>query len=282
MEYHDFNLFTAGGGTVRTFKFIHPAAELPRRRRGRVCDLCMETLYRRHLCFFLSLQGHRVVLKPLRLGDFFVEHLSGFEHNFEKLVRPDILDGRAARAKHVHSVAANIAAQKCAPWAKNDNGSHIGASSRNTTAAQQKRAAWEPAVASLVLIPYYGGPPEAFGNAHSTSPRATKLLQTKGAICAAAALFRRVKVGVCTDGPGAVSDADDIRSLDFPFVELVAVRCGHGVRLPFVFLREAQVRMVRARALRRDASSLPHASTSAASWDVDVVFFTEADQVFST
>jgi hypothetical protein len=40
--------------------------------------------------------------------------------------------------------------------------------------------------------------------------------------------------------------------------------------------------MVRARALRRDASSLPHASTSAASWDVDVVFFTEADQVFST
>jgi hypothetical protein len=53
------------------------------------------------------------------------------------------------------------------------------------------------------------------------------------------------------------------------------------VRLPFVFLREAQVRMVRARALRREASSLPHASTSAASWDVDVVFFTEADQVFS-
>jgi hypothetical protein len=42
MEYHDFNLFTAGGGTVRTFKFIHAAAELPRRRRGRVCYLLYE------------------------------------------------------------------------------------------------------------------------------------------------------------------------------------------------------------------------------------------------
>jgi len=57
-----------------------------------------------------------VVLKPLRLGDIFVEHLSGFEHNLEKNMQQDDPENEAKQAMLVHSVATNIVAQKCAPW----------------------------------------------------------------------------------------------------------------------------------------------------------------------
>ena len=149
---------------------------------------------------------------------------------------------------------------------------------------QWQRATWDPSLASLALIPFYGGPPETFGNAHSTSSLKIKLLQTKGAVCAAAALFRWVKVGVCADGPGGAADTQSIESFRFDFVEVVPLQCGHGTRLPFVFLREAQVRMVRARQGRKKTFSSSSYSQhdpakSLSSWDPDVVFFTVADQV---
>lgn len=64
---------------------------------------------------------------------------------------------------------------------------------------------------------FYGHfvPSQAVGNAHSTSSRETKLLQTKGVICAAADYFGPVKVGVCND-----DDGEAIRSLEFEFVEV--------------------------------------------------------------
>jgi len=239
-----------------------------------------------------------VVLKPLRLGDFFVENLSGFEHNLENNMQQDDPKTKAKQAMLVHSVATNIVAQKCAPWTQlnkeRKNASSLdyaGSSSVTTTLQQQpqkqqqrQRSTWVPSLASLALIPFYGGPPETFGNAHSTSSRKIKLLQTKGAVCAAAALFRWVKVGVCADGPDGAADAQGIESFRFDFVEVVPLQCGHGARLPFVFLREAQVRMVRARQARRKTSSSSFYSQhdpekSLSSWDPDVVFFTEADQV---
>ena len=104
-----------------------------------------------------------------------------------------------------------------------------------------------------------------------------------------------MKVGVCTDGPGAAADAQGIESFGFDFVEVVPLKCGHGARLPFVFLREAQVRMVRAREAQSRASSSSsifftstttssserEAANMLSSWGADVVFFTEADQVFA-
>jgi len=48
--------------------------------------------------------GRRVALKTLRLDEFFVEHLSGFEHNFKKMIGSSPSD-LALLAKHVHAVA---------------------------------------------------------------------------------------------------------------------------------------------------------------------------------
>jgi hypothetical protein len=126
------------------------------------------------------------VLKPLRLGDFFVEHLSGFEHNLEKNAPEDDKEQQAKQVMQVQSVASDIVAQKCAPWLQLSKKKKIGASLDSTARGstdeermrrqQQPRATWEPLISSLALIPFYGGPPETFGNAHSTSSRKTKLL----------------------------------------------------------------------------------------------------------
>ena len=125
---------------------------------------------------------------------------------------------------------------------------------------ERDRPLYDHHVPSIALIPYFGGPPEAYGNSHSLSPRAIKLAQTRGAICAASRYFhqvsiqgseskmwpsppltrnlpfvssvknlptpdaitiKKVAVGVCFP-----QDAADIRGLGFAFVEVVEVDCG--------------------------------------------------------
>ena len=160
--------------------------------------------------------GHRISLKTTMLEDFFVEHLSGYEHNVEKSVQPSRRSSSYARRAlgTIHDVARTVATTECSDLA-----------SRR----------YHHGLASLALIPFYGGPPEEVGNAHSTSSRQIKILQTSGAICAASRYFHRVVVGVTTR-----EDAGAIEALNFDFVDVLTLAVHHGVQLPFVFLRTAQ------------------------------------------
>ena len=146
---------------------------------------------------------------------------------------------------------------------------------------ERDRALYDHRVPSIALIPYFGGPPEAYGNSHSLSPRAIKLAQTKGAICAASRYFHQVAVGVCFP-----QDATDIRGLGFSFVEVLEVDCGgYGVHLSFVFFRKAQRLMAKARAKAKlsgvggGGGGRAGAGHARVDWNVDAVYFTEADQV---
>ena len=113
----------------------------------------------------------RVALKPDRLHDFYVDHLSGREHELARRAKAGHLED-GAPASRARSDALALADGACArPCAA--------------------RAA-EPSARRdvLVLLPFWGGAPEAqFGNAHSAAPRETKGAWLRGALCAACLLY---------------------------------------------------------------------------------------------
>ena len=125
----------------------------------------------------------RVALKSARATDFYVEHLSEYEHAVRRRARdPELLIRRQAED----------AARAC---------------------DEPRAAADYPAGAAppLVLIPFWGGLPEknekggSVGNAHSKVSVEEKLLQLRGVACSVRNTFPGAALVACFT-PGHVSN----------------------------------------------------------------------------
>jgi len=208
-------------------------------------DLVMQTVFGDKLGmeyhdFYLFNQGGngrpRVALKTEVATDFWVDHLSEYEHYVRRTGRGDV----EARTRDVEDEACG------------------GLSSSSSLSEEDEEGERRPPGGGHVVravVPFWGGPPETKGNAHSLATRALKLRQLNATICGIFGAFRgttRVTVGVATD-----DDRRDVAGR-FPRVSVRSLDVERGAYLSFALLRDAQSRLAD---------------------DEAYVYFTEADQV---
>lgn len=158
--------------------------------------------------------GHpRVCLKSADAAAFWVNHLSHLEHRV-KDPGSEVLEAQIQR--------------------------------------QSRQCSGSGTIPVVAVIPYWGGPPEKVGNAHSQVSRSMKLRQAEAVACSLRRAFGTVRVifGV------ANSRDEEVRA----FGEVWRITVKHGAHLAFGLLRRLQ----------------HHLETDI---DADYVYFTEADQI---
>ena len=173
-----------------------------------------------------------LVLKSKRFDDFFVDHLSTYEHLLRKQRKVDI----ATVERRVSEQAAQAVAESCGPLRLSDPAARAAFEERVLLNTSQP----------LAVIPFYGGEPEVnaetgkqMGNAHSVVSRDAKAAQTKAVLCSVMHhLEARVVVGVCN-----TADRAAIEALGLPLLEVAQLDCGHGAYLAFRLLSEVQRRV---------------------------------------
>ena len=150
----------------------------------------------------------RVALKSARATDFYVEHLSEYEHAVRRRARdPEVLIRRQAED----------AARAC---------------------DEPRAAADYPAGAAppLVLIPFWGGLPQKGGNAHSKVSVEEKLLQLRGVACSVRNTFPGAELVV-----GVASAADEAYVAGaINASEILRLDVAHGAHLSFTLFRRVQ------------------------------------------
>ena len=150
----------------------------------------------------------RVALKSARATDFYVEHLSEYEHAVRRRARdPGLLIRRQAED----------AARAC---------------------DEPRAAADYPAGAAppLVLIPFWGGLPQKGGNAHSKVSVEEKLLQLRGVACSVRNTFPGAELVV-----GVASAADEAYVAGaINASEILRLDVAHGAHLSFTLFRRVQ------------------------------------------
>ena len=150
----------------------------------------------------------RVALKSARATDFYVEHLSEYEHAVRRRARdPEVLIRRQAED----------AARAC---------------------DEPRAAADYPAGAAppLVLIPFWGGLPQKGGNAHSKVSVEEKLLQLRGVACSVRNTFPGAALVV-----GVASAADEAYVAGAVNAsEVLRLDVAHGAHLSFTLFRRVQ------------------------------------------
>ena len=187
----------------------------------------------------LMMPGY-TALKTVSYLDFFVEHLSGFEHHIRTHVHADPL--------HPHAVRAVV-----------QRGQKALDMCRSLTKSRER-----PADAQAVgLLSLWLGRGQ---QSHTHASNHIRLQHFLGTVCSSARLFRRVVVGACSDFPRGhlrgLTDAEFVRKAPLPFsVEVVSLPCERGPNLPARLLRYAQEQ------LRKGA------------WKEKYVWYTETDQV---
>ena len=152
--------------------------------------------------------AQRVALKSARATDFYVEHLSEYEHAVRRRARdPEVLMRRQAED----------AARAC---------------------DEPRAAADYPAGAAppLVLIPFWGGLPQKGGNAHSKVSVEEKLLQLRGVACSVRNTFPGAALVV-----GVASAADEAYVAGAVNAsEVLRLDVAHGAHLSFTLFRRVQ------------------------------------------
>uniref|UniRef100_A0A7S1N7E1 Uncharacterized protein n=1 Tax=Eutreptiella gymnastica TaxID=73025 RepID=A0A7S1N7E1_9EUGL len=178
---------------------------------------------------------------------FFVEHLSGLEHNVrEHLIR----QRRGSEAlNHSHIDDRSREAARC------------------RTGSVEVRAL-EHSYSVLGLVPYFGGTSRNFGgnfeHVHSFSPISVRLRHLAATVCSIQRQLHSVVVGVCRDffdNADRVAVERTAKEYSLQIREIVELDCGEGHHLPIRLLLHAQSQ------LRKG------------SWAAKYVYYTEADHL---